>query len=62
MASAEHILVTWIPAIPRHSLTGAGSVGKTLLLKHLYNQEFLYRSGFYLKAELLLAGELANKS
>ncbi|MCD2449435.1 hypothetical protein GO003_003405 [Methylicorpusculum oleiharenae] len=46
MASAEHILVAWIPAIPRHSLSGAGSAGKTLLLKHLYNQEFLYRSGF----------------
>jgi hypothetical protein len=30
MASAEHILVVWIPAIP---------AGKTLLLKHLYNQE-----------------------
>jgi hypothetical protein len=30
MASAEHLLVLWIPAIPS---------GKTLLLKHLYNQE-----------------------
>ncbi|MDO8938412.1 MAG: hypothetical protein Q7U98_04590 [Methylicorpusculum sp.] len=30
MASTEHILVLWIPAIP---------AGKTLLLKHLYNQE-----------------------
>jgi hypothetical protein len=32
MASAEHILVAWIPAIP---------AGKTLLLKHLYNQVIL---------------------
>jgi hypothetical protein len=32
MASAEHILVLWIPAIP---------AGKTMLLKHLYNQEKL---------------------
>jgi hypothetical protein len=31
MASAEHILVFWIPAIP---------AGKTLLLKHLYNQVY----------------------
>ncbi|MDP2178620.1 hypothetical protein [Methylicorpusculum sp.] len=35
MASAEHILVVWIPAIPRYSLTRAGSAGKTLLLKHV---------------------------
>ncbi|MDO8937793.1 MAG: hypothetical protein Q7U98_01395 [Methylicorpusculum sp.] len=37
------------PAFPDR----VGSEGTTLLLKHLYNQEFLYRSGFYLKAELL---------
>ncbi|MDO8941439.1 MAG: hypothetical protein Q7U98_19960 [Methylicorpusculum sp.] len=30
MASAEHILVLWFPAIP---------AGKTLLLKHLFNQD-----------------------
>ncbi|PPD31723.1 MAG: hypothetical protein CTY19_12755 [Methylomonas sp.] len=28
------------PVIPPHSLTGADSAGKTLLLKHLYNQEW----------------------
>ncbi|WP_304895106.1 hypothetical protein [Methylicorpusculum sp.] len=31
-ASAEHLLVLWIPAIP---------AGKTLLLRYLYNQELL---------------------
>jgi hypothetical protein len=38
MTSAEHILVVLILALPRHSLTGAGCAGKTLFLKHLYNQ------------------------
>jgi hypothetical protein len=34
MASAKHILVLWIPAIP---------AGKTLLLKHPYSQVKLFQ-------------------